>query len=103
VSCRKVFQIAAKTENVQNKLSLMSLESENNINSLSNCMLCSVSSIICSWSIHNKLISIGVTKKLVDSVRFWLSSVIFRVGVGVLLHEKLIANILLFFKTSWFI
>ena len=35
--------------------------------------------------------------------KFWLSSIRFRVRVGVLAHEKLIANVLFLFNTSWFI
>ena len=104
-AAKKLFQITTMTGSVQNILPLMSLESDNNINPSSSCMLYWVSSIIFSWSIHDKLISKWVPKKLVDSVRvrFWLSSVIFRVGVVVLVHDKLIANVLFFFKTSWFI
>jgi len=56
-------------ENVQKKLSVMSVESDNNINSSSNCMLYSVSSIIFPVNVHDKLVSKCVHKKSVDSVR----------------------------------
>jgi len=36
-------------------------------------------------------------------VRFWLPSIIFRVYVGVLSHEELIANVLFLFNTSRFL
>jgi hypothetical protein len=68
LSCRKLFQFVTITENEQNKSTLMWLESENNINSSSNCMLHSVFSIIFPWRVHYKLEYKCVPKKLVDSV-----------------------------------
>ena len=57
------------TEYVQNKLSLVSAEPDNNINSSSDCMLHPVSSIIFPWSVRDKFVSKCVPKKLADSVR----------------------------------